>query len=152
MANTDIKESVDSTGTQIELRMCANPEYLYVARVLIRSVAKVVGLNDKDDLVTVAVEEALANVIQHSYGGPCEMPIILKINKIEQGKKNKTALEIIVRDFGKQVDPESIRGRELSDIRPGGLGVHIIRKTMDEVEFTCVADGGMQLRMVKYID
>ena len=96
MANTDIKESVDSTGTQIELRMCANPEYLYVARVLIRSVAKVVGLIDKDDLVTVAVEEALANVIQHSYGGPCEMPIILKINK---ASTDRARTPVLIRYF-----------------------------------------------------
>ena len=40
----------------------------------------------------------------------------------------------------------------MEDVRPGGLGVHIIRSVMDEVEYSCPLDGGMQLRMVKYFD
>ena len=149
--NINTKEQLSSTNTQIELLMCANPEYLYAARVLARRVAKVVGLDNKDDMVTLAVEEALTNVIRHGYGGPCEKPIIVKFNKIEEGDETKAALEIVIRDFGKQVDPESIKGRDLDELTPGGLGVHIIRKVMDEVEFTRAADCGMQLRMVKYI-
>jgi anti-sigma regulatory factor (Ser/Thr protein kinase) len=97
------------------------------------------------------VEEALTNIIRHSYGGPCDKPIVVKLNKIGYGDKNAPALEIVIRDFGKQVDPESIKGRDLAEFRPGGVGVHIMRSVMDEIEFSPADDCGMQLRMVKYI-
>ena len=132
--------------------MCANPEYLSVARTAVRTVLKVVGLEDEnDEAITVAVVEALTNVIKHSYEGPCEKPIFMKLSKIDCGGKNKPALEILIRDFGKQVDPENIKPRDLDEIRPGGLGVHIIQSVMDEVEFSHAQACGMQLRMVKYI-
>ncbi|MHC4455884.1 MAG: ATP-binding protein [Planctomycetota bacterium] len=151
--NTDTKKQENSTNTQIELRICANPEYLSVARTAVRQVVQVLGLEeDKGEPITLAVVEALTNVIRHSYGGPCEKPIIIKLNKIEHGNKNKPALEIVIRDFGKQVDPKGIKGRDLAELSPGGVGVHIIRSVMDEIEFSNADDCGMQLRMVKYIN
>jgi serine/threonine-protein kinase RsbW len=35
-------------------------------------------------------------------------------------------------------------------VRPGGLGLHFIRETMDEVEFSHI-DGKNRLRLVKII-
>ena len=135
---------------QVEIRLSAAPEYLCVVRCAVGKVAEVVGLDEQErEAVTLALEEALANVIRHSYGGPCGQPIIVKLAKLARDDKTG-ALEIVVRDFGKQVDPASIQGRDLSDIKPGGLGVHIIRSTMDEVEYSQAAEGGMKLRMVKY--
>jgi anti-sigma regulatory factor (Ser/Thr protein kinase) len=151
MAKTDIKEQQKSAGTQVELKICANPAYLPVVRTIVRKVSEVIGLEDKGDLITLAVEEALANVIRHSYGGACDKPIVVKFNKINYGVEKKTALEIIIRDFGKQVEPETIKGRDLDELRAGGLGVHIIQSAMDEIEYLCADDCGMQLRMVKYI-
>jgi serine/threonine-protein kinase RsbW len=149
LMNIDRKGQGISTVGPIELRMCANPEYLHVVRMLIRGVAQVVGLEDKDDLVTLAVEEAITNVIRHSYGGPCDKPIIVRLKRIDYGDEARPALEILIRDFGKQVDPEGIKGRDLSEFRPGGFGLHIIHTVMDEVEFSRAGDCGMQLRMIK---
>jgi anti-sigma B factor antagonist len=42
---------------------------------------------------------------------------------------------IIVKDFGKPVEKEKIIHRDLKNIRPGGLGVFIIKKMMDCVEY-----------------
>ena len=151
MTETDIKEQQKFVGTQVELKICANPAYLPAVRAIVRKVNQVVGLQDEDDLITLAVEEALANVIRHSYGGACDKPIVVKFNKISDGSGNKTALEILIRDFGKQVEPGSIKGRDLDELRAGGLGVHLIQSAMDEIEYSCVDDAGMQLRMVKFI-
>ena len=52
--------------------------------------------------------------------------------------------------FFKQVDPESIQPRDLDDIRPGGLGVHIIREVMDEVAYEKRQGPGMRLTMIKH--
>ena len=150
--STNIKKQQSSIDTHIELQIRANPEYLCVARTAVRQVIQVVGLKeDKNESVTLAVEEALTNVIRHSYGGPCDKPIIVKLSKIGYGDENRPALEIVIRDFGKQVDPESIKGMDRGGLKPGGLGVHIIYSVMDAIEFSPADDCGMQLRMVKYI-
>ncbi len=52
----------------------------------------------------------------------------------------------------RSIDPSTISGRDLGDVRPGGLGVHIIRSTMDKVRYRPRPGGGMLLRMVKYVD
>ena len=136
----------------IEMRIGAHPEYLCLARLLVRKLGEMVGLREKDvDSVALAVDEAMANVIRHDYGGPCGDPILLRLGKRRGSGDADDALEIIVRDFGRQVDPATIKSRDLDEVRPGGMGVHIIQSIMEKVEYSCPIDGGMQLRMAKYI-
>ena len=152
MAKSNAKKSESLTNTQIELRIHANPDYLGVVRTAVRQTVCMFGLQeDMAEPITLAVVEALTNVIRHSYGGPCEKPIIVGFNKICCGDKNRPAVEILIRDFGKQVDAEAIKSRDLDELRPGGVGVHIIHSVMDEVEFSHAGDCGTQLRLVKYI-
>ncbi|MEE8380070.1 MAG: ATP-binding protein [Gammaproteobacteria bacterium] len=150
---TDTKNQKSSIDTKIELRMCADPDYLHVLRTAVHDVAQVIGLQEGEiEPTTLAVVEALTNVIRHSYGGPCDKPVIVKLSRLSYNDGERTALEIVIRDFGKQVDPASIKGRDLDELRPGGVGVHIMNTVMDEVGFTRADDCGMQLRMVKYVD
>ncbi len=80
---TNVTNQKSFTDTKIELRMCANPDYLRVARTATRDVAHAIGMKDDEiEKITLAVVEALTNVIRHSYGGSCEKPIIIKFNKI----------------------------------------------------------------------
>ena len=152
MSDIDTKQPRSSTKAEVELHMRADPEYLCVARAVVRQVVRIAGLKEEErEQVALGVEEALTNVIRHSYGGPCDELIIMKLNKIESCGKNKPALEIVIRDFGKQVDPESIRAWEPDELRPGGRGIHIMKSVMDEIEFSLADDCGMQLRMVKCI-
>ena len=140
-------------GAEIELRICANPEYLCVARAAIRQVVQISGLKKSEtEQITLAVVEALTNVIRHGYGGPCDKQIVIKVNKIKCPDEKKMALEIVIRDFGKRVDPKTIEGRDLDEIRPGGVGVHIIQSIMDKTEFKQAEDSGMLLRMIKFIE
>jgi len=150
---TDTKNQKSSIGTEVELRMCANPYYLCVARAADRQVAQIKGLKkDEIEQITLAVVETLTNVIRHSYGGPCDKPIVIKFNNINYPDEKKMALEIVIRDFGKQVDPKTIKGRDLDEVRPGGVGVHIMQSIMDKTEFEQAEDCGMLLRMIKYIE
>ena len=36
-----------------------------------------------------------------------------------------------LRDYGKQPQPESMKGRRIDLIKPGGLGLHLIRNAFD---------------------
>jgi len=138
-------------ANRLELRITATPGFLCVARHAVQGSARLAGMcEDEADSLTLALEEALTNVIQHSYRGPCEKPIIITIQQLEPTAEHPVALQITIRDFGVCVDPTTIQGRDLNHIRPGGLGVHIIHSIMDEIEYLPQAEGGMLLRMIKY--
>lgn len=135
----------------VELTITSDPRSLAVVRGAVSRMAETEGFSSEDaQQITLAIDEALANVIKHGYGGQPDQPIHIKLEATRDAA-GRAGLSICVRDFGKQIDPALIKSRDLEDVRPGGLGVHIIRSVMDDVEFTCPRDGGMLLRMVKYV-
>jgi anti-sigma regulatory factor (Ser/Thr protein kinase) len=97
--------------------------------------------------ISLAMDEALANVMRHGYKGQRDGRIWISVWTHE----NPEALEIVIEDLGASVDPAKIRGRDLDDVRPGGLGVHFIRHTMDECMWEQRPGGGMRLRMLKRV-
>jgi len=135
----------------VDLAICSDPENLAFVRRAVERMARQEGFDAGDvDGIVLATDEAIANVMKHGYEGRKDCTIHVRLERIA-GREGRRGLQMTVRDHGKQVDPAMIKGRDLNDVRPGGLGVHIIRSVMDEVEYTCPSDGGMQLRMVKYL-
>lgn len=92
--------------------------------------------------IALALDEAVTNIIRHGYGGASGQTILLDAG-MRSDPADGEQLEIRVRDFGRQVDPAAICGRELGDVRPGGLGVHIMRAMMSAVEYRQADGGGM---------
>jgi len=86
------------------------------------------------ELIVLALDEACTNIIRHAY---CHAPrpVLLRM------ERGQGVLRFVLRDFGTPCDPRKIRGRELEDVRPGGLGVHIIRKAFDRVEYAPLRRG-----------
>lgn len=116
----------------------------------IRAWSKRHGWNEAEIAeITLAIDEALSNVIRHGYGGEPGHKIELTVRGLHDATEGE-GVEVRIRDFGKQVSPDEIRGRDLEDIKPGGLGVHIIRSVMASVEYSHADGGGMQLVMRKY--
>ncbi len=137
-------------GRRKKLRIHSDPIELRQVRSAIEAGGTRVGFNKKDcHAMALAVDEALANVIKHAYGGARDKKIEIEIEELNEEVKQQ-GLKVNIRDFGKAVEISKIKGRELTDIRPGGLGVHIMRKVMDEVVFECPPSGGTLLQMVKY--
>jgi anti-sigma regulatory factor (Ser/Thr protein kinase) len=99
--------------------------------------------------ITLAIDEALSNVIRHGYEGEPGHKIELAARAVHDPTAG-VGIEVRIRDYGKQVPLDEIRGRDLDDIKPGGLGVHIIRSVMSVVEYSHAEGGGMQLVMRKY--
>ena len=96
--------------------------------------------------VVMAVDEACQNVIRHAYGGDCDQGIELEI------RREGSRLRVRLRDHAPAVDPARIRARDLDDVRPGGLGVHLIHELMDETHFEPDPSGaGNTLVMAKEI-
>jgi anti-sigma regulatory factor (Ser/Thr protein kinase) len=92
--------------------------------------------------ILLAVTEAVTNVIRHAYGGATDRPIDLEVHA-EAGR-----LRMDLEDYGEFVDPSHIASRPLGDVRPGGLGVHLIKSTMDRVDYRENEHGGTTLTML----
>ncbi|MEZ6318205.1 MAG: ATP-binding protein [Phycisphaerales bacterium] len=138
-----------SDRAHIRVELLSNPMYLSGARELVSSVAKRLGFDDLDcSKIALAVDEALCNVIRHGYGRRVDQPIWISIWPIEEGGES-IGIRIVIEDEAKQIDPAQVRGRELEDVKPGGLGVHIIREVMDEATYEKREGRGMRLTLVK---
>lgn len=127
---------------------------LCVVRHALAQLAETVGFSSGDcRAVVLAVDEALTNIIRHAYRGEGERPIHAEFRRMEiqQDGQRKKALEIVLEDHGSKVDPAKLCGRPLEEVRPGGLGLHFIRESMDTVEFRRIK-GRNQLRLVKFLD
>ena len=125
----------------------ARPGRLRLLRTLVSEVATNNGCNE--DVVrdlTLAVDEACQNVIRHAYGGDETGRMVL------EARMQAGSLVFYLRDFAPPVDPSQVCPRDLEDVRPGGLGTHLMQTILDEVEFMPPPeDGGNILKMVKRI-
>ncbi|RAU21703.1 serine/threonine protein phosphatase [Paramagnetospirillum kuznetsovii] len=127
-------------------RYSARAETLAQIRADVTRTARELGCHD--DLVqdvVLAVDEACQNVIRHAYmGGDGDVVV--------QVERDEDLLVIRLMDFAPPVEVAKIRPRALDDVRPGGLGTHLMRSIMDQVDFLPPPAGiGNLLQMVKRI-
>lgn len=141
------QEFDSSPVTVLRLRVPAVADRLRLIRTAVGESSRLVGCSEnvaRD--VTLAVDEACQNIIRHAYKDLPEGEIVVEI--VREGWK----LVIFLKDFAPTIDPRTVRPRNLEDIRPGGLGTHLIREIMDEVAFLePPLAGGNVLRLVKRI-
>jgi anti-sigma regulatory factor (Ser/Thr protein kinase) len=144
---------VSQEAAHIQVEMRSDPRYLCGARELVSQVARRVGFDDLGCArLALAVDEALANVIRHGYQSQTDRPIWISIWPLRDDAGEPTGLKVVIEDEAKHVDVEHIKSRDLDDVRPGGLGVHIIREVMDEARYEKRDGRGMRLTLIKYID
>ncbi len=137
----------------LRLYLESNPEALCLVRAALQRATESVHFQDSDSRAIVrSVDEALANVIRHAYKGREGQPIEVTCSRLfaDPQKKVVRGLEIVLSDAGTAIDAKKLRGRPLEEIRPGGLGLHFIKQSMDVVEFRRKS-GKNLLRMVKYL-
>lgn len=122
-----------------------DPASFFLVRCLVERLTQQLSFVREDvQRMVLAVDEACTNVVRHAYKNRYEERIVLTFTILAD------RLEILIRDFGIPVDPETFEGRDLKDVRPGGLGIHFIRSAMDEVRYEIPKEGGTLLRLVKY--
>ena len=135
----------------IVIQIVSQPMYIAVVRSAVQTLAQKLGMsNEHSGHVILAIDEALTNVIRHGYGGRNDQPIWIRLKPL-QIDDDKHGIEIVIDDESQGVDLDQIKGRPLDEIRPGGLGVHIIRQMMDKVSYTHREEvEGLRLRICKY--
>jgi len=129
------------------VRIRARADELKGLRDTVRETVVTQGVESRlAECLVLAVDEACVNIIRHAYGGEDAGEIVLDIHN------NQGVLIFRLTDFAPPVDKQRICSRDLDDIRPGGLGVHLIAEVMDEVEFVDPPPGtGNVLEMRKRI-
>lgn len=133
---------MDSENTKLSIP--SHPKYLQLVRGVMKKITDIIGFSEDDSgHITLAVDEACSNIIKHSYMNHPGKKIDISI------KIHEKELEIHITDYGKQCDIRQMQPRDINDINPGGLGIHIMKTIMDSVEYDCTSPRKNQIRMVK---
>jgi len=93
-------------------------------------------------LMVLGVDEACTNIIRHAYQLRDDQLISLSLEGL------RSCVRLRLRDYGKQPAVHTMRGRAHHLIKPGGLGLHLIRQAFDKVDYI-VKDRGTELVMIK---
>ena len=92
----------------------------------------------------VAVGEICNNVIKHAYHGEAGRPIAIAL----QGSPDRLVID--VEDEGTPYDPHGYTPPDLDAIPEHGMGLFLVRKTVDELTFDTARPRGTRWRLVKH--
>jgi sigma-B regulation protein RsbU (phosphoserine phosphatase) len=99
--------------------------------------------------LNVALEEAVTNIISHGYADHREHEILVRI-RVESGAVI-AELKDDARAFNPLTAPDADVTTPLDERTAGGLGIHLMRKLMDRIEYERLEDGNL-LIMKKNIE
>jgi len=127
----------------LEVKILADIKYVRLIKNVTNNILKKMGVSSKEKyMLNLAVAEAIANIIEHSYKYEKEKKIEYNIIG------NKNEVKFILIDNGDKVDKEKIKSRELEKYEEGGLGIFLIKKAMTKVEYIHL-ENGTKLEMTK---
>jgi len=115
----------------------------------ITDAAEAIGLSAKAVYgIQMAVDEACTNIIEHGYGGEGQGDIRLTCSASNRG------LVVTIYDQGHGFDPETITqfnpSAALDERSSRGMGIFLMRKLVDEVDYQFQTPDGNQLTLIKY--
>ncbi len=106
--------------------------------------------------VELCCDEACTNIIEHAYGGEDKGNILISY------EVDADAFRIVIHDNGRTFNPASVSpplpsspppdispNHFIEQLKIGGLGIHFMRKLMDEVHFEFDPQTGNTLVMIK---
>jgi serine/threonine-protein kinase RsbW len=130
-------------------RIASRTESLVEVREFVDTAARAFGFSEEDVAnIILAVDEACTNIIKHAYHYAVDQEIEISIFP------GTRSFEIRIYDNGKAFDPSSVRTPDLKDHighkRRGGLGVYLMRRLMDKVEYNFIPGKRNEVRLIKY--
>lgn len=137
--------------TTIIVQTPGEMNYLHRIRDFVTGMAEEAGILRHDiDNIELAVDEACANVIEHGYA-PEDPDKSITIRM----EINSSVLVLTIIDHGKRFDPRNQQSVDVSQLikakRDGGLGISLIKRTMDTIDYRTAPDGSNELILTKYI-
>jgi anti-sigma regulatory factor (Ser/Thr protein kinase) len=95
--------------------------------------------------MVLGVDEACTNIIRHAYHLRDDQLISLSLEGLRH------CIRVRLRDYGRKTERHKMQGRAHDLIKPGGLGMHLIRHAFDKVDYVLKARG-TELVMTKKLE
>jgi serine/threonine-protein kinase RsbW len=134
--------------SEFELSVTSKMANLTVISDFVTSVAKKLCLDDDQTFaLQMAVDEACANIIEHAYEGKADGTISIRCRIVADD------MVVTIHDHGRVFDPDSVPRPDiaapLEERETGGLGLYLMEKLMDSVEWEFDPKKGNTLTMRK---
>jgi len=135
--------------SQLSCKLNSTCDCVYVLSSMVEVMGHRVGLSAKQtNRMILAVDELFANIAQHGYRG--------REGKVEMSAAQQgSILSFELRDYAPPLHKDEMLGWPRPDdekeLKPGGLGMHLMRSVMDKIEHEALADGN-RWRLIKYLD
>lgn len=128
--------TLSEKNNSYRLKLPADSANLDIIRKFIAGIAENMGFSEEDIYqIELAVDEACANVIKHAYVGDNTREKEIHVRVKTQPQK----IEITIADRGIGFNPNAIQTPNMEEylkrMKPGGLGLHLIKTLMDKVSF-----------------
>ena len=124
----------------------SDPKFMSAVRQFVSRISAMAGFDKNGSYaVTLAVDEACTNIIKYSYDCDLSKRIEITVELLERG------IQFDIVDFGAKCDGSVFESRELDQVAPGGLGVYLITKIMDQVIYNPSAGDSTTLTLVKFL-
>ncbi|MGA0174519.1 MAG: ATP-binding protein [Phycisphaerales bacterium] len=135
---------------EIQLRVLSQPRLLGAVRALVETFAERIGFCDRGrgELV-LAIDEALTNIIRHGYGHAEDCRIWISLRTLSEPS---AGIRVEIEDHQACFDPSELPERDLDEVRPGGLGIHLIRRLTRTCRHEARPEGGMRLVIEKFCE
>lgn len=130
--------------TRCKIELPSDAKFLGVVRAAVDRWCILAGFGETDTRqITLAVDEAVANIIRHAYAGRDSGMIVAEFTW--DGRQLIFELE----DAGAPVDRSRICKHPPDELHTGGRGTHFMREIMDEVDYQTLPSRN-RVRLVKY--
>jgi serine/threonine-protein kinase RsbW len=119
-----------------KLEFSSHSGNLALMRKYVREFLETYQFSDKEQtLIVLGIDEACTNIIRYAYQLRDDQLITLTIEGL------RSCVRMRLRDYGRQVPRHALKGRAHDMIKPGGLGLHLIRNAFDKVDYILKARG-----------
>lgn len=130
-----------------KLEFSSHTGNLALMRNFVRAYLESFPISERDrTLMVLGVDEACTNIIRHAYQLRDDKLIALSL------EAQPDCVRLRLRDYGeKQPVVEELKNQRRDVIKPGGLGVHLIRRAFDQVDYI-LQKKGTELVLTKRLE
>lgn len=133
---------------RLEIERDARPENLQGIRDFIEDACRRSGVERSAAFdVKLAVDEACSNIVEHGYAGKAPGPIRVSFDA------GGDRIVVAITDRGLAFDPKDAAAPDLDSDwerrRIGGLGWHLIRRSVDAMDYDTNREDGNRLTLIK---
>ena len=139
-----LKSQLPDKSSPLHLSLDAHPENLKKIRQALSEVFDLAGFSGPDAAnISLAVVETCSNIVRHAYQHDYTRQIDIAV------WLEKNIFNITITDDGPLFNLSKAKPRDVEEICPGGLGIHLIKEIMDKVEHCRTPEGCNQVRLIK---